>query len=199
MNDELTAQLTSDWLIPTYARRLLWLETDADTVQVEGARGDFKLTFPAPILTLRWGGADGPALTQLRWQADSLEWDGSARIGGYVDAIHVTEQTDLPDALTILQLGGQPLKPGPAYPTAAQRRQVPYAVPSFFDGIDQNVAESVTTWLALTDSPALMLAQDALVSKIPVWCYGSLAEDDAAWRELVALPLSLDAMTLFAP
>ena len=121
------------------------------------------------------------------------------RLRGYVDAMHVTEQTELPDALTILQVGGQPLRPGPAYPTAAQRRQVPYAVPSFFDGIDQAIGESVTTWLALTDSPALVLAQDALVSKIPVWCYGSLAEDDAAWRDLVALPLSLDAMTIFAP
>ncbi len=160
MNDELNAQLTSDWLIPKYARGLLWLETDSDTVPVEGAHGLFKLTAPAPILTLRWGGAQGPALTQLRWQADSLEWDGSARIGGYVDAMHVTELTDLPEPLTILQVGGQPLKPGPAYPTAAQRRQVPYPVPSFFDGIAQDVAESVSTWLAVTHSPSLVLAQD---------------------------------------
>ena len=199
MNDELSGQLTSDWRIPAYARGLLWLETESDTVQVEGARGSFKLSAPAPILTLRWGGADGPALTQLRWQVDSLEWDGSARIGGYVDALHVTEQLDLPEPVTVLQVGGQPLKPGPAFPTAAQRKQVPYPVPSFFDGIAQDIPEAVTTWLALTDSPALVLAQDALVSKIPVYCYGSLAEDDAGWQELVALPLSLDAMTIFAP
>lgn len=199
MNDELSGQLTSDWRIPAYARGLLWLETESDTVQVEGTRGSFRLSAPAPILTLRWGGADGPALTQLRWQVDSLEWDGSVRIGGYVDALHVTEQLDLPEPVTLLMVGGQPLKPGPAFPTAAQRKQVPYPVPSFFDGIDQAVSEGVTTWMALTDSPALVLAQDALVSKLPVYCFGSLAEDDAGWHELVALPISLDAMTIFAP
>ena len=200
MNDELSGQLASHWRVPVYARGLLWIETETDLVRVESERGAFALSAPASILTLRWGGGKGPALAQLRWQPDSLEWDGSACIGGYVDALHITEQLDLPDPVTILHVGGQPLKPGTApFPSAAQRSQAPFAVPSFFDGIAQGVPESVTTWVALTDSPALVLAQDALVSKMSVYCFGHLADDDAGWHEAFALPLALEAMTLFAP
>jgi hypothetical protein len=197
MNDQLSGQL--GWPIPTYARNLLWLESEAGAVKVEGAQGLFTLEAPAEVLTLRWGSAQGPALTQLRWRVDSLEWDGSVRIGGYIDAMHITELDELPAPITILHVGGQPLKPEVnAYPTRAVRRSVPYPVPSYFDGLAE-VDESVTTWMAFEDSAALTLAQDALVSKIPVYCFGHMAEQDAGWHELFALPIALEAMTLFAP
>jgi hypothetical protein len=198
MNDQLSGQL--GWSIPSYARNLLWLESESgEAVKVEGAQGLFTLNAPSRVLTVRWGSVEGPALTQLRWQPDSLEWDGSVRIGGYIDAMHITELDDLPAPITILQIGGQPLKPEVSpYLTKAARRNVPYAVPSYFDGIAE-VGEGVTTWMAFEDSPALTLAQDALVSKIPVYCFGHMAEQDAGWHDLFALPIALEAMTLFAP
>ncbi|MCC6805039.1 MAG: hypothetical protein IT319_19315 [Anaerolineae bacterium] len=198
MNDQLSGQL--GWAIPAYARDLLWLTSESGAAKLEGARGLFTLDAPAPVLTLRWGGADGPALAQLRWQADSLDWDGVVRVGGYIDALHITELDDLPAPVTILHVGGQPLKPGvSAFPGRAARRAVPYPVPSFFDGIADDVDETVTTWMALEDSPTLTLAQDALVSKLPVYCFGRLAEQDAGWHDLFALPIALEGMTLFAP
>ena len=198
MNDQLSGQL--GWTIPAYARDLLWLDSEAGAVRLEGAQGLFTLNAPAQVLTLRWGGANGPALAQLRWRVDSLEWDGSVRIGGFVDALHITEVSDLPAPMVVLQIGGQPLKPEvSAYPARAVRSSVPYPVPSFFDGIAEEVDETVTTWMSLDDSPALTLAQDALVSKLRVYCFGRLAEQMAGWHEHFALPIALEAMTLFAP
>lgn len=198
MNDQLSGQL--GWAIPAYARDLLWLTSEANAVKIEGKQGLFTLDTPADVLTLRWGAADGPALAQLRWQANSLEWDGVVRIGGYIDAMHITELDDLPAPVTILHVGGQPLKPGAsAFPGRAARRSVPYPVPSYFDGIADDIDETVTTWMALEDSPALTLAQDALVSKLAVYCFGRLAEQDAGWHDLFALPVALEGMTLFAP
>lgn len=200
MNDELNGQLTAGWLIPAYARDMLWVETPAETVPAEGARGAFALSSPTGLLTVRWGGAEGPALAQLRWQADSLEWDGSVRIGGYIDALHITEALDLPEPLTILHVGGQPLQAGTQpYPTFSRRKRVPYDVPSFFDGLAEDVAEGVTTWMALYDSPTVALAQEALVGKLRVHCFGSLAGDAAGWHEAFALPIALEAISLFAP
>ena len=166
MNDQLSGQL--GWTIPAYARDLLWLESEAGAVRVEGAQGLFTLDAPAQVLTLRWGSADGPALTQLRWQVDSLEWDGSVRIGGYIDAMHITELDDLPAPITILHVGGQPLKPEvSAYPTRARAAQRPLPRAELLrrhrrrdrrDGHDLDGASKT--------APALTLAQDALVSKL---------------------------------
>jgi hypothetical protein len=200
MNDALSGQLTARWTIPAYARAMLWLETESETVQTQGAHGLFTLTAPAERLTLRWGGAHGAALCQLRWQADSLEWDGRVRVGGYIDAMHITELAPLPEPIVVLIVGGQPLKPGSKpYPDLADRRAVPYPVPAFHDGLADEVGETVTTWMAFEGSAALALAQDALVSKLRVYLFGRLAEQAAGWHDLFALPLALDAMTLFAP
>jgi hypothetical protein len=200
MNDQLTGQLTSRWNIPAYARDMLWLSSDSDVVRVEGAKGLFALSAPAEILTLRWGGMEGAALAQLRWQVDTLDWDGSARIGGYIDAMHITQIAALPAPIVVLHVGGQPLKPGIApYPTLADRPRSPYPIPSFSDGLDDEIEEGVTTWIAFEEDPALTLAQDALVSKLRVYCYGRLADDEAGWHEHFALPIALEGMTLFAP
>lgn len=200
MNDELNGQLAARWRIPAYARDMLWVETAAEIVRAEGERGTFSLSARADVLTVRWGGEDGPALAQLRWQVDSMDWDGRVRIGGFVDAMHVTEALNLPEPVTILHLGGQPLNHDYApFPSFGQRKRVPYSVPSFDDGIAGDVPEGVTTWVAFTDSPALVLAQDALVSKLRVYCFGTLPDDDSGWHAQFALPIALDAMTIFAP
>jgi hypothetical protein len=76
---------------------------------------------------------------------------------------------------------------------------VPYPVANFFNGVVDELDETVTTWMALEDSPALSLAQDALVSKLGVYLFGRLAAQEAGWHEYFALPLALEGMTLFAP
>jgi hypothetical protein len=196
MNDERTSQLAANWLLPPYAREMLWVESESGIVQTEGAQGLFQLTAPAQWVVVRWGGAQGPALAQLRWRADSLEWDGAVRIGGFVDAMHLTGE---PYPIAVLQVGGQPLSYETSpYPGADQRAHVPYAAPSFADGLADEVEEGLTTWLAPDESPLLALAQDALVSKLRVYCFGHLADEDGHWHHYFALPVLLEAMTLFA-
>ena len=63
MNDDLAGQLTSDWLIPDYAQKRLWLDSETGSAQCEGENGLFELDAPAQILTLRWNGDEGIPLT----------------------------------------------------------------------------------------------------------------------------------------
>ena len=70
-------------------------------VKAEG-NGLFELEAPAQILTLRWNSSDGLPLTQLTWQADNLAWDGSIRLGGIVEAIHLTQLPDIDYPLAII-------------------------------------------------------------------------------------------------
>ncbi len=122
MNDQLAGQL--GWTIPAYARDLLWLESESGAVPVEGAAGLFTLAAPASVLTLRWGGAAGPALKQLRWQVDLLGLGRERRAGRLhrLDAHH--RDRGLPAPIVVLSVGGQPLKPGvKPYPDRAARRR----------------------------------------------------------------------------
>jgi hypothetical protein len=200
MNDSLSGQLCARWTIPAYALGMLWLTTDSDAVHVEGDKGLFTLTTPAEVVTVRWGAEDCAPLTQLRWQADSLEWDGSVRLGGFIDAMYITQIAALPAPIVVLSVGGRPLKPEiKPFPTSADRRLTPYPVPSFADGIDDTIEEGVTTWIAFEEEAALTLAQDALVSKLRVHVYGRLAEQKAGMHALFALPITLEGMSLFAP
>jgi hypothetical protein len=57
----------------------------------------------------------------------------------------------------------------------------------------------VTTWVAFEDSAPLILAQDALVSKLRVCCFGRLADQAAGWHTHFALPIAPEGMTLFVP
>ncbi len=198
MNDELSGQLTARWKIPDYAQNALYLESDSgDVVPTEGASGLFTLTEPAQRLFLRWGGAAGPALAQLRWQVDSLEWDGSVKIGGFVDMLHLTEISGAPYPITMLVISGQPLQPGTKpYPNAALRQQIPYVAPRF-DAALSELEENTSTWLVGDESPLLALAQDALVSKLGVYAFGHLADEKSGWHHHFALPILLEAMTLF--
>lgn len=199
MNDQLTGQLVLNWAIPEYARDMLWVEGEGGAARAEGVKGLFTLPTVTSEVTIRWGSADGPALARLPWRADSLEWDGAVRIGGFIDAMHIAASGDADSALVVLQVGGQPLKPDAAPFTAGSRRgAVPYPVPGFFDGVDDSVEETYTTWIATDDSPVLTLAQDALVSKMRVWCFGRLTAEKARWHERFALPIWLSEMTMFS-
>ncbi|MAS36006.1 MAG: hypothetical protein CL610_18505 [Anaerolineaceae bacterium] len=202
MNDELTGQLTEEhWRIPEYALDSLWLETESETLQTAGAVGLFELTVPAQLLTLRWGGGSGPALARLRWQPDNLGWDGSVQIGGFIDALHMTSvERGEEIGVAVIFLGGQPLKPGTQpHPTMHSRHDVPYPVPSFEDPITDAVPESVTYWLAPEDSSLVTLAQDAMMNKLRVHCYGHLAPASGGWHWHFGLPIVMESITLFAP
>lgn len=202
MNDGLTGTLTAGWRIPAYAQGMLWLETPLECVQMDGEHGAFALSHPSEMVTLRWGGAEGSALARLMWRADSLEWDGRVGIGGYVDTLHMTAIDDEEGeiGLVVLTVGGMPLQPGVMpFPDAAQRRGVPYPFPGFRERLCEEIEETITTWIALEDSPALALAQDALVSKLRVYVFGRLADEDSTWDRALALPLMLESMTIFAP
>jgi hypothetical protein len=200
MNDELSGQIADKWNIPNYAQEMLWLSSEFGAVQAEGPQGAFTLPAPAEVLTIRWGGPDGAPLAQLRWKADSLDWDGRVRIGGYIDAMFIGEVGDLPEPVSVLHVGGQPLRPNTSpFPRHKDRRNLPYPLPSFEDGIATEVHEGMTTWIAYDEAPALSLAQDALVSKLRVYCFGRLAPHAWAWHKQFAEPIVLEAMTLFAP
>ncbi len=169
-------------------------------MRAEGSKGSFTLTAPAEVLTVRWGNANGAPLAQLRWQVDALDWDGAVRVGGFIDTMHSTEIAALPAPIVVLTVGGQPLRPGTRpFPALAERKRSPYAPPSFSEGIDEEIDESITTWIAFEEDASLTLAQDALVSKLRVYLYGRLAEQKAGWHEYFALPVALEGMTIFAP
>ena len=195
MNDTRTGQLTTQWSIPTFARPHLWLETESGCVPIEGPRGLFTLPAPADTLTVRWGGENGSALASLRWQADSLDWNGQVRLGGMVEAVHMMSVPNLEIGLAVIIVEGQPLKPDASlYPTAAQRTQLPYRLPDFFTGIEAEIDPTVTTWLVPEDSGLLAMAQDAMSNNLRLYLQGSI---NAAWRDFAAIPLELEAVTLF--
>lgn len=200
MNDELSGQLVGTrYRIPQYAQGSLWLETETDRVKLEGETGLFTLTAPAQMLTLRYGHEIGPALTVLGWKADSLEWDGTVRMGGYVDALQLAEISGF-GAVAVLFLGGQPLNAqANVAPPVKLRNTDVYVSPDFYTGIVDEIDETCSTWLVGEDSALLTLAQDALMNKLRVWFTGRLADHNSGWEKQFALPLLLEAVTIFTP
>jgi hypothetical protein len=205
MNDATTAQLCASRVLPAYAHGALWVSCGSETVRAEGPTGLFTLRSPAESgqpVRVRWGGAEGPLIALLAWQPDQLDWDGAVALGGYADALHTGTLPGMKaddDALTTLFISGRPLRPGAArFPAAEQRARVPYTRPMLHtDAIDEDEAdETVTTWLAWDGSSAMALAQDALVSKLPVLVFGRLAPAALGWHNAFALPLVLEGLTL---
>lgn len=201
MNDERSAMLTAaGWTIPIYAQGLLYIETDAETVAAEGERGLFTLTTAAQDVTVRYGVTDGPALARLCWQPDCLEWDGAVRLGGYVDALGLSDHAAL-GAVVVIRLGAQPLKPGaqPTFTPSRRAQAATYAPLDFFAALADDVPETSSSWLVGEDSPLLPLAHDALMNKLRVWFKGTLAAHKSGWERYFALPLLLEEVTIFAP
>ncbi len=200
MNDQLSAQLTQDWALPAYVQSQLWLDTLTETIQTEGEHGLFKLSTPAQQITLRWSKPNGPALVTLPWQADNLDWNGQVVIGGYVDAIHITEFEEADLVVQIVSLGGQPIL-GTTKPCPGPRDRTTFAYKrrDFHDGLVAKIAESNSTWLVVHESPLADRVQDAMVNNLRLHLWGQLAAEDSGWDQRFALPILLEAITVFAP
>ena len=200
MNDEQSGQLTTEWQIPAYARNLLWLDTEAGSARCEGAQGLFELAAPSSELTLRWGGADGAPLIQFRWQPDDLGWAGEVRVGGMVEAIHLTEIPALDDLLAVIFFSAQPLLPAiRPYPDARQRPFATDDFPQYEKGVDDRLSPAIITLITLQDSPLAATAQEAMLQKMPLYAFGQLADEMQGWHEFFSLPILWDSVTLFAP
>mgnify|MGYP006274752317 CR=1 FL=1 len=199
MNDATSGQLTNTWQIPAYAQGMLHIDSGTGLTLAEGPTGLFELDAPSEVVTLWWGSVGGSALTQLRWQADNLEWDGRVCIGGGIDAVHIMTLPGLEGALSVLHVDGQPLRPefNPV-PLASQRRLLPYPLPDFLEAIDEDVEPSNTTWLVAEDSPLSAIAQDAMMNNLHIALQGHLADETQGLHTHFALPIVLDAITLFA-
>ncbi|MGJ3238842.1 MAG: hypothetical protein ACFE0Q_09070 [Anaerolineae bacterium] len=200
MNDELAGQLTADWQIPPYAQNRLWLDSDAGSARCEGEQGLFTLETPAPVLTLRWNSDEGIALTQLRWQSDNLRWDGSVRLGGLVEAVHLTEIAGVDFPMAIVAFGAQPLRPETRpYADASQRERPTFPIPDYLSAVDDEQIPLTTPLITFADSPLVGIAQDALTQKYPLHVYGVLDRSEAHWHEYFALPIIWESVTVFVP
>jgi len=198
MAEKLMVNLTSTWQVPTYAQEQLWVECDGGIVQCQGENGQFEVLGETSSAIIRWGDKDGPALLEIPWQVESLDWDGSVRIGGYLDGIHVTALHGM--SITVLFAGGQPLsKTQRPYPMAAFRRNHIYRFTDFHDGLVAELQESFTTWLIPEDSPLDTLAHEAMTNNLRLHLWGKLADDESGWGMLFALPIVLEGITVFAP
>lgn len=201
MSDKLNGQLTTpDWTIPQYARECLVLVNDSGKqLTLAGQHGKFALNAPSPALTLHWNSGKGPALACLPWNNGKLDWQGAINTGGYVDSIHMTELSDLDLTIAVLFIGGQPLKHDFAcYPTAEKRKTDDFGL-EFYAGVAAEVPESVTTWLVDDESSLMNIARDAMISNLRLHLYGHLAEQESGWWQFFALPILLEAATVFAP
>lgn len=201
MDPNLRAQLTSPrWSIPRYARGALWLESvTGEVVRAEGEHGQFQLQDATQAVTVRWGSRAGPVVARLPWRPDSLDWDGRVWMAGYLDAMHIMSAAGA-ESLAVVFLGGKPLRQETApYPRASQRQRTPYAAPSFHTGLVTEVPECVTTWLVNVEGPLLAAVQDALNNNLRLHCFGALATEASGWGDQFALPIVLQAITLFRP
>jgi hypothetical protein len=200
MNDSLTAQLTSDYTIPAYAQNRLWLDSETGSAKCEGGKGLFELEAAAPILTLRWNGEHGVPLTQLAWQVDNLGWDGSIRLGGIVEALHLTHLPDIDYPLAIIFFSAQPLKPHiRPFPDASLRNLAHFPDASYIDGVDDSGEAWTVPFITFADSPLVPIAQESLSQHNPLHVFGSLANEEDSWHDYFALPLVWESVTVFAP
>lgn len=188
--------LCQQWKLPTYAQPYITINTPIyQQLHVDSAVGKFEIEKMSEIVTVSW---DNAPLTQLAWQADSLDWDGSVRLGGFVTAIHFTYMAQLEMDLAVMTVEAYPLKPDvKPYLKATDRAKTPYQPTDFLSGVDDDQSEGVTTWLADMDSPLVGLMQDAMNQGYRVYAFGQLTSDEQGWQNLFALPILLESVTSF--
>ena len=203
---DLAGTLVADdapWRIPRYARDMLWVQQGERAVQAQGERGAFTLPAPAnprePI-ALVWGAPGGPPLVMWSPPETSappvLGWEGEARIGGFIERIHVQESRDL--ELVIAEIDGAPLLPNyRSLPGVDMMRERP-----FRRGPEPDLATSTRhTYFVLTVADSLLseYLHHAMVSELSVNCFAALGPQAGGWHEIVGMPLLLESLALLAP
>jgi hypothetical protein len=197
--NHLSHVLTVDYTIPVYAQTRLFVQSEAETVAATGSQGCYQFSAPPSLmLTLRWLDSGGAALRVFDPQPEASAWDGRICVGGYIDAMH-SYYAGGSEWITLLYLGGQPV----------QSADIPGAIRSqailsdhnsdFHRGLASHLNETVTTWLVASDSPLVAQAQTAMFRNARVHLFGQLAPDDDPVVAEFALPLRLNAMTVFPP
>lgn len=200
MNDETRNQLTSPeiWQIPAYAQDMLYVDSISGTTKAFNATGDFELITASPYVTVYWHEVHrGTPLAHLNWKPDSLAWDGQIKIGGYVDAIHMTDTTDKNPSAVIFHLGGQPLLPTTEPFPGATDRKTNFIKTDFHSGLSVNTPDGFSTWIVAKDSPLARVAYDSMLNNFRLHCFGRLAGDGSGWDTLCALPILLESLTVF--
>ncbi len=198
MNDEIRNQLTDTWHIPVYAQPYLWVEGLSGAGRAEGIHGEFELPSECPEVTVYWRDVHtGAALAHLAYKPGNLGWDGRVRVGGYVDAVHITEVAHAELTVAVIHLGGQPLLHDiQPYATPRNRASASF-VPDFHAALDSNTAETFSTWIAPEDSPLTRIAYDSMLNNLRLHCFGRLADDENGWGGMFALPIMLESITVF--
>jgi hypothetical protein len=190
--------LCDTWQIPSYAQPHIHIESSTGQgIALSGNVIDHNGMTEFKPITVYWGKQNAP-LTQLTLKQDTYGWGGDVRLGGFVTAIHFRYMEQLDIELAIMMMEAYPLKPTVRpYLSASDRASLPYSPPDFLDGIDDDVPEGVTMWLAEIDSPLVGLMQDAMNQGHRVYAFGHLADEEQGWHHIFALPILLEAVTTF--
>lgn len=195
-----TLQLThARYRLPHYAQGAIWATTVTEAAPVDGAEGTIALAAPDRHLILRWQAQDGPALVSLVWQGETPAWEGSVRVGGYADAIHLCALPNTGEYVHMLYLGGQPLQYRPSSLSRAHNHlNLLGRSPDFHHRMALDLSETVTTWLIPQNSPLAQQITTAMLSNARMHLFGRLAEDNHPYADYFMMPLILEAVTLFS-
>src|SRR5271166_6320022 len=85
------SQLTEKFTIPGYAQDMLYVVSADGSAPTQGPKGQFSLpASPSGLLRIVWGTADGPTLAVWKVEPEhtNLRWDGSVKVGGFVERLH---------------------------------------------------------------------------------------------------------------
>lgn len=204
MTYQAQGNLTVSWPIPAYLQGRLHVASDSNAEEkapAEGPHGTFALDeVPSRVIVYWRGEAEEAALTSLPWHAESLAWDGSVKVGGYVDAIHLAALPGMLVPVSLVYVGGQPLRPDVyPYPRATTRTTNTTTLrPDFHASLDSAIPESTTPWL-ITDDGLARAAREAMIYNLRMHCFGRMADADSGWSAHFTLPILLEALTVFAP
>lgn len=191
----------SAWRIPAYARDMLWIAAGGEAAPVTGPHGSYRVergAADAPLL-LTWGTADGPPLAV--WPPSDTspappDWDGTVRLAGFVERLHVLEAHGL--ELVVAEVQGALLPAGyPRLPTLDEMRAAPFAR----DPAQDHPAAREATYPLLAPAGSIQAEylHHALISELSVDCFAALGPHEGGWHTIVGLPLLVEALSLLAP
>lgn len=178
--------------IPPYARPLLWLSDAAGWQQqlsAEAAPLD-AATLQVP-LTLHWAHPQGSPLQRWHHLPATLRWQGTVQVSGYIERSHLLSLGQLGEMLLLEVMGH--LEEGPRLPSLDDLQQGPYQPSIYRDSDDQ--PPHWYSFLLPLDSALADFAQQGLLHRSSITCYGALAGQQSRLHHALALPLLLDSLS----